>query len=213
MDNERPVHRIWLDAFTIGRFPITNGEYRSFVDENGAPQPPFWSEPMFSDPDKPVVGISWTDAMAYCDWLRRTTEKQFRLPTEAEWERAARGGLEGKLYPWGDEHPSERPYPGYDLQTGGPERVGRHEPNGFGLYDIAEGVHEWCSDFYDPAYYHTSPDRNPQGPSSGKRRVSRGGSWRHRIKFSRCSARSSLSPSYHYSDYGFRLAMSVSNPP
>ncbi|MFB3122507.1 MAG: formylglycine-generating enzyme family protein [Candidatus Binatia bacterium] len=209
MDNERPVHRIWLDAFMIGRFPLTNRGFRGFVEENGKAEPPFWSEEMFCHPDKPVVGISWTNAMVYCDWLSRLAERRFRLPTEAEWERAARGQTEEKLYPWGNEHPSERPFPGYDLQTGGPERVGRYEPNGFGLYDMAEGVHEWCSDFYDPDYYLHSPERNPKGPSSGKRRASRGGSWRHRIKFSRCAARSSLNPFFKYADYGFRLAMSL----
>lgn len=204
-DNEKPVHQVWADSFMIGKFPVTNREHRVFVEETAIPEPLFWLDEMFSHLDQPVVGTSWYEAMAYCEWLSKHTGKHFRLPTEAEWERAARGRLGGKLYPWGDEHPSERPFPGYDLQTGGPERVGQYEPNGFGLYDIAEGVHEWCGDFYDPHYYEYSPGRNPQGPSSGKRRVSRGGSWRHRIKFSRCAARSSLNPSYQYSDYGFRL--------
>ena len=208
-DNEKPAHRVWVDGFVIGKFPVINREYRIFVEETGAPEPPFWLEEMFSHLDKPVIGTSWVDAIAYCDWLSKRTGKHFRLPTEAEWERAARGGLEGKKYPWGDEPPWERPYPGYDLVTGGPQRVGLGEPNSFGLYDISEGVHEWCSDFYDPHYYCNSPERNPQGPSSGKRRASRGGSWRHRIKFSRCAARSSLNPSFKYADYGFRVAMSL----
>ena len=209
MDNERPVHRVWLDAFMIGRFPLTNREFRSFVEEKGEAEPPFWSEEMFCHPDKPVVGISWYNATAYCDWLSRVTERRFRLPTEAEREWAARGQLEEKLYPWGNELPSERPFPGYDLQKGGPERVGRSNPNGFDLYDMAEGVHEWCSDFYNPDYYHHTPERNPQGPSSGKKMVSRGGSWRHRIKFSRCAARSTLNPTFKYADYGFRVALSL----
>lgn len=205
-DNEKPIHRVWVNSFMIGKFPVTNREYRVFVEENTAPEPHFWSDQMFSQPDQPVVGTSWYEAVAYCRWLSKRTGKQLRLPTEAEWEYSARGGLEGRLYPWGDEHPSERPFPGYDLRTGGPERIGRYEPNGFGIYDMAEGVHEWCSDFYDPSYYNRSPKSNPQGPAMGERRVSRGGSWRHRIKFSRCAARSSINPSYQYSDYGFRLA-------
>jgi formylglycine-generating enzyme required for sulfatase activity len=207
-DNERPAHRVWLDAFLIGLYPVTNGEYRRFVEETGALQPPFWSEAMFCDLEKPVVGITWDEARRYCDWLSGATGKPFRLPTEAEWECAARGGLEQNTYPWGDEHPLERPYPGCDVENGGPARVGQYEPNGFGLYEMSEGVHEWCSDFYNSSYYYTSPERNPQGPPSGKRRVSRGGSWRHRVKFSRCSARSSLDPSFRYADYGFRVAMS-----
>ncbi|MCZ6623601.1 MAG: formylglycine-generating enzyme family protein [Deltaproteobacteria bacterium] len=208
-DNEKPVHRVWVDGFMIGKFPVTNREYRIFVEETGVEEAPFWSEKSLAHPDKPVVGASWYDAMAYCKWLSHRTRKHFRLPTEAQWERAARGGLEGKRYPWGNGHPSERPFSGYDLQTGGPERVGRYEPNGFELYDMAGGVHEWCSDFYDPHYYHNSPERNPQGPPSGKRRVSRGGSWRHRVKFSRCAARSSLNPSSRYADYGFRVAINL----
>ncbi|MGH7773114.1 MAG: formylglycine-generating enzyme family protein [Candidatus Binatia bacterium] len=208
-DNEKPIHQVWVDSFMIGKFPVTNREYRAFVGESDAVAPPFWSDDMFSHPDKPVVGASWYDAIAYCEWLGRHIGRKVRLPTEAEWERAARGERERKKYPWGDEAPWERPYPGYDLELGGPQPVGLSEPNGFGLYDMSEGVHEWCSDFYDPNYYRDSPERNPQGPSSGKRRSSRGGSWRHRIKFSRCAARSSLIPSFRYADYGFRLAMNL----
>ena len=209
-DNEKPVHRVWVDGFPLGRFPVTNKEYALFVEESGAPEPPFWADPMFSHSDKPVVGVTWFDALAYGDWLSQKMGESFRLPTEAEWERAARGGLEGKKYPWGDQPPWERAYPGYDLKLGGPERVGLNEPNGFGLYDMSEGVHEWCSDFYDPNYYRISPERNPVGPPSGQRKVSRGGSWRHRIKFSRSAARSSLNPAFKYADYGFRVAMTLS---
>jgi formylglycine-generating enzyme required for sulfatase activity len=136
-DNEKLVHRVWVNGFLIGKFPVTNKEYRIFVKESGAPEPPFWSQEMFSHPDKPVVGISWYDGLAYCDWLRHLTGKKFRLPSEAQWERAARGGLEGKRYPWGDEPPWERPYPGYDLETGGPQRLGLNEPNDFGIYDMS----------------------------------------------------------------------------
>ncbi len=208
-DNEKPVHRVWVNRFMIGKCPVTNREYKIFVQQTGAQEPPFWLEKMFSHPDKPVVGVTWFDASAYCDWLSQETGKSFRLPTEAEWERAARSGIECEKYPWGDEPPWGRPYPGYDLATGGPQRVGSNEPNGFGLFDMSEGVHEWCSDFYDPNYYQTSPERNPLGPPSGLRKVSRGGSWRHRIKFSRCAARSSLNPAFKYADYGFRLAMTL----
>jgi len=206
-ENEMPLHEVWIDSFGIGRFPVTNREFKIFVDETSAPAPPFWSDPMFSNSAQPVVGVSWNDAMAYCEWLKQRSRKNFRLPTEAEWERAARGQREGRLYPWGDEPPSQRPFAGYDLKTGGPEQVGVNPPNDFGLHDMSEGVHEWCSDYYDPGYYRYSPVRNPGGPCSGQRRASRGGSWRHRIKFSRCAARSSLPPTFKYADYGFRLAL------
>ena len=209
-ENEMPRHRVWVDSFGIGRFPVTNREYRLFIDDTDAPSPPFWSDAMFSDPAQPVVGISWDDAIAYCKWLRGQTGKEVRLPTEAEWERAARGARDGALYPWGDEPPWERPYPGYNPETGGPQCVGANAPNDFGLYDMSEGVHQWCSDYYDPNYYSYSPEKNPPGASFGKRRASRGGSWRHRIKFSRCAARSSLPPAFKYADYGFRLALTLS---
>src|SRR2546426_972419 len=124
--NERPCHRVWVDGFGLGRFPVTNREYKTFVEENKALAPPFVSDPIFANAEQPVVGVSWDDAIAYCRWLSDRIGEEFRLPTEAEWERASRGG-----------------------------------------------------------------------------------SWRHRIKFSRCSARSSLPPSFKYADYGFRLAMTL----
>ena len=208
-ENEMPRHRVWLDHFGLGRFPVTNREYRIFVEAGQASPPPFWDDAIFSDPVQPVVGVSWDEATMYCKWLSQQMGKEFRLPTEAEWERAARGGLESALYPWGDEPPWERPYAGYDQKTGGPERVGVNTPNDFGLYDMSEGVHEWCRDYYDSLYYRYAPERNPRGPSSGQRRVSRGGSWRHQIKFSRCAARSSLPANFKYADYGFRVALTL----
>jgi formylglycine-generating enzyme required for sulfatase activity len=208
-ENEMPRHRVWLDSFAIGKFPVTNEEYRIFVENTHATAPPFWSETMFVNPRQPVVGVSWDDATAYCNWLQERLGQPFRLPSEAEWERAARGGREGALYPWGDEPPWLRPYPGCDPLTGGPQPVGLNEPNDFGLYDMSEGVHEWCGDYYDYHYYLYSPERNPRGPPNGQRCASRGGSWRHRIKFSRCAARSSLPLDFKYADYGFRLALTL----
>jgi formylglycine-generating enzyme len=208
-DNERPVHQVSLDGFAIGKFPITNREFRIYVEQNVVPPPPFWSEPMFSDPEQPVVGVTWHEAIVYCQWLSERLGRRVRLPTEAERERAARGGREGALYPWGDEPPWERPFFGFDSKSGGPSRVGAGEANGFGLYAMSEGVHEWCSDYYEYDYYRNAPEKNPQGPTTGERRASRGGSWRHRVKFSRCAARSSLLPDFRYADYGFRIAMTI----
>jgi sulfatase modifying factor 1 len=208
-ENERPVHRVWIDAFAISRFPVTNREYKASVEDGAVSAPPFWSEPIFRQPDQPVVGVTWHEALAYCAWLSKRGGQVCRLPTEAEWERAARGVLEGALYPWGDDPPWNRPYLGYDTETGGPQRVGANAPNGFGLYDMSEGVHEWCSDYFAYDYYRHAPERNPQGPASGQRRASRGGSWRHRVKFSRCAARSSLPPDFKYADYGFRVVMAL----
>ena len=205
MDNEKPVHRVYVDAFRLGKFPVTSREYKIFVDAGGAP-PPFWTDEMFAGPDKPVVGVSWHAAAAYCEWLTRASGLRFRLPSEAEWERAARGGADGQRYPWGDALPDAGDCPGIDSLHGGPPRVGLCPPNGFGLYDMCASVHEWCSDFYAADYYRSSPGRNPPGASSGARKSSRGGSWRHHVKFSRCAARSSLNPAFQYADYGFRVA-------
>lgn len=208
-ENERPVHSVWVDRFGLGRFPVTNREYLRFVEESRMVPPPFISDPMFSNPQQPVVGVTWDEAVLYCDWLSKRFGRSFGLPTEAQWEKAARGGREGALYPWGDEPPGEKLFLGCDPVTGGPAPVGANEPNGFGLFDMSEGVHEWCSDYYDYSYYSHSPERNPEGAASGTRRSSRGGSWRHKIKFSRCAARSSLPPSFRYADYGFRVAITL----
>jgi formylglycine-generating enzyme len=206
--NERPVHRVWVDGFAIARFAVTNRLYRIFLDEALHQAPPCSSDERFNHPDQPVTSVSWFDATLYCAWLAARTGKAYRLPTEAEWERAARGGREGGLYTWGDESPDQQPrYAQIGLT--GPEQVGQRPPNGFGLYDISENVHEWCADWYDERYYQRSPTRNPQGALSGKRRSSRGGSWRHQIKITRVAARSSIPPEFRYSDYGFRCAMSL----
>lgn len=208
-ENERPVHRVWIDSFALGRFPVANRDYEWFLAGTRRPAPPFWGDEKFSHPAKPVVGVTWDDAVAYCDWLSDMIGRKVRLPTEAEWERAARGGREGELYPWGDLAPEATGFVGRAPSGDGPATVGINAPNGFGLYDMSEGVHEWCADFYDYHYYRRSPERNPQGPPSGGRRASRGGSWRHRVPFSRSAARSSLPPNFQYSDYGFRVAVTI----
>jgi formylglycine-generating enzyme required for sulfatase activity len=207
-ENERPVHRVFVDAFAIGRFAITNRLYRFFTQDIGHEPPRGWEDPLFSHPDQPVTAVSWFDATAYCEWLSEKTGRFYRLPTEAEWERATRGGLDGKLYTWGDEPPQHQPSYS-ELWLNGPERVGLRPSNKFGLHDISENVHEWCSDWYDEHYYSESPSVNPQGPATGTRRASRGGSWRHQIKITRVAARSSIPPDSKYSDYGFRCAMSL----
>lgn len=209
-DNERPVHRVWVDAFELGIYQVTNQEYHCFVQATGHPPPPFWRNTGFCHPQQPVVGISWFDADAYCQWLRQRTGRPYRLPTEAEWERAARGGHEGSLYPWGNAPPQSLPdYP--HRWRDGPEIVGLSAPNDYGLFNMGENVHEWCSDWYDPTYYRSSPEKNPIGPPGGTRRASRGGSWRHHIKVARCAARSSIPPHLRYNDYGFRIACSTTH--
>ena len=142
---------------------------------------------------------------AYCEWLSARTGDDYHLPTEAEWEWAARGGLCGKLYPWGDEPVEDRT--GYSVRwQQGPEDVGGSQPNGFGLFDMCENVHEWCADWYNPMFYAASPRFDPCCKCEAMRKSSRGGAWRHHIKISRCAARSSIPPHLEYADYGFRVA-------
>ena len=203
--NEAPVHRVWVDSFALAALPITNKEYSIFMQATGRRPPPFWRSPKFRHPDQPVVGPSWYDAIAYCEWIRDLTGKLFRLPTEAEREKAARGGLKAQEYPWGNELPAD--FLGGRNTSLAP--VGTEGPNGYGLYNTSEGVHEWCSDGYDAEYYKISPSRNPKGPAQSRRRVARGGSWRHRVRFARCAARSSLAPDKQFSDFGFRCAMTI----
>jgi formylglycine-generating enzyme len=200
---ERPRHRVWLDAFEIGRFPVTRRDYARFLSATAYPEPAGWHDPCFSEADQPVVGVNWFAAAAYCEWLSKSRAETVRLPTEAEWEKACRGGLEGTEYPWGDESPAKIDYFQGEWKT--PKVVGQWRPNGYGLFNIGDNVHEWCIDWYAADYYASSPERNPTGPDEGTRRVSRGGSWRHQIKASRAAHRSSLPPSYQYTDYGFRI--------
>jgi formylglycine-generating enzyme len=177
--------------YALGRIPVTRGEYARFLDEGRAPSPPWWSDPRFAREAQPVVGVTWEEAVEYCRWLSETTGGTWRLPTEAEWEHAACGGLESPRTAWGEEVP-DGAIPEGPLEA--PWDAGRRAPNGYGLCDIGTLVHEWCLDEVAPS--------SPGGPS---RRASRGGSWRHAIRWTAPSARSSLPPDYRYSDYGFRV--------
>lgn len=208
-ENERPVHRVWIDSFYLGDSQVTNAEYAGYLEATGENAAPLWDNPNFNQPEQPVVSVSWFDAVKYCEWLSGVSGRKYRLPTEAEWERAARGGIEGKVFPWGDDPPESLANYAERWKTG-PEQIRRSSPNGFGLYDICQNVHEWCSDWYQPDYYASGPERNPRGPNTGQRRASRGGSWRHHIKVTGCAARSSIPPEFRYADYGFRLACNVS---
>ena len=154
---------------------MTNAEYARFCAVTEHKPPPHWVDGRYP-PDKanhPVVNVSWEDARAYCQWAGK------RLPTEAEWEKAARGGLVGKEYPWGDDELSRGEAVDFSGWTSPKEAapVGSFIPNGYGLYDMAGNAWEWCADWYDEDYYKKSVKRNPAGPGSGKGRVLRGGSW------------------------------------
>ncbi len=202
--DERPVHRVWVTPFEMAICPITRADYAPFLAATGRELPRDWHNPMFAAANQPVVGVSWNDAVVYCLW-RTSSGEPVRLPTEAEWERAARGRQTAERYPWGDEIPGWIPNAGRGPLEG-PWAVSMGEQNDFGLYGIGANIHEWCADWHARTYYGESPSHNPPGPATGVRRSSRGGSWRHTITLSRSAARSKLDPSFRYTDYGFRVA-------
>ncbi len=207
--NEKPVHTVYLDAFYMDIYTVTNAQYQKFCKLTGRSPQGHWSQGLsgFGQPNQPVMGLAWQTAVEYCQWAGK------RLPTEAEWEKAARGGLERKKYPWGDEPPDETKA-NSDRHVEHPTPVGSYPPNGYGLHDMAGNVEEWCYDWYRPDYYQKSPKRNPQGPASGfhSRRVVRGGDWIDIAKRIRCANRKGANPKPRgiIFNYGFRCVQSVS---
>ncbi len=227
-NDEQPVHTVYVDAFFMDKYEVTNLEYQKFVLAN-----PRWSKGRIADryhdgfylyhwngndypqgkADHPVVNVSWYAAMAYAQW------KQKRLPTEAEWEYAARGGLDGQKYPWkGDGIDSGRA--NYYSNVGDTTAVDKYPPNGYGLYDMAGNVWEWCLDEYNKDFYRTSPRENPLSgantvdwiisnfTSVKGLRVFRGGSWDFLPRFLRAAYRNANYPTFMYPDIGFRCVRS-----
>lgn len=198
-----PAHNVYVDSFYMDRYEVTNGQYLAFCQATDHRLPELWAMSGFrcgpDYPNHPVIGVNWYDAGLYAEWRGK------RLPTEAEWEYAARGGLIGMKFPNGD---SLRPSDGNYNQSakGGPVAVGSYPANGFGLHDMQGNVVEWVSDFYDPAYYSSSPSTNPQGPEYGKLRVIRGGGWHSGATCNRVYYRNALPPNWVDFNVGFRCA-------
>ena len=164
--DEKPAHNVYVDAFYIDTHEVTVRQYQRFLRETGHPKPDFWF-PDLDRPTDPVVGVSWHDAAAYAAWAGK------RLPAEAEWEYAARGGMLKSVYPWGD-----KPDTGYaNFSSFGIAPVASFKPNGYGIYDMAGNVWEWCADWYASEYYNARAGKNPQGPVTGTHKVLRGGAW------------------------------------
>lgn len=227
-DDEKPAHRVCVDDFYIGRHEVTVKEFKTFIDAtnyktdaekkgysyiwtgsnwekkngvtwkcdvNGNTRPT-------SENDHPVIHVSWNDAKAYCKWAGG------RLPTEAEWEYAARGGQESKGYKYSGSNNMDEV--GWYRGNAGRKThaVGQKKANELGIYDMSGNVWEWCSDWYDSDYYSSSPERNPQGPANGSLRVYRGGYWFNNARYCRVADRLRDDPDYGDSGLGFRLAHS-----
>lgn len=240
-DDQLPAHTVDVDAFLMSVTPVTNAQYARFVRQTNHRAPAIYDLPLvvtaggparernfratsqpyvWTDgepaPDRslhPVTFVRWADAVAYCAWLSSETGRTVRLPTEAEWEKAARGGAKDQRYPWGNRldrnlanfltDPSLR-------ATHGTTRCGTYPANNFGLYDMAGNVWQWVADWYDPRYYIASPFENPAGPPVGALRVLRGGSWLVAdVRMLSCSYRHKVpSDTYSYA-IGFRVVCAV----
>lgn len=215
--DEAPVHLVSLRAFRIRRYPVTVQEFARFVDAGAYSEVCYWGTGGFGEfqepegwqqqretPSRPVVGVSWYEASAYATWAGA------RLPTEAEWERAARGPQSSR-FPWGDLPPLDGQRANYDSGSDAPSA-----PTPVGLYplgnsvegvsDLLGNVHEWTADWYDARYYEGSPSRDPAGPSSGLGKVLRGGCWDYGRGSVRVSVRDWYEPTIRYSEVGFRCA-------
>ena len=210
--DEKPVHIVFLGAFYMDVHEVTVGQFREFVNQSGYKYRGNWDWVAWNSPgdEYPMVYVRWNDAAAYAKWAGK------RLPTEAEWEYAARGGLRGKQYPWGDEISHDNAnYKG----TGGKDKwdkcapVGSFEANGYGLYDMGGNVWEWTADWYGEDYYSKSPAKNPLGPSTGSLRVFRGGSWGglggDASYLLRVAFRFDIDPTVWSIDLGFRCVADV----
>ncbi|MCK5185900.1 MAG: SUMF1/EgtB/PvdO family nonheme iron enzyme [Deltaproteobacteria bacterium] len=164
--DELPAHEVNIKPFYIDAHEVTNRQFREFLKETGHSKPGFW-HPDLDRPEDPVVGVSWYDAAAYASWANK------RLPTEAEWEYAARGGAFNTKYPWGDEPDIQYA----NFNSFGIAPVKSFKPNGYELYDMIGNVWEWCADWYGRDYYSMSSGKNPKGPVIGTYKVLRGGAW------------------------------------
>lgn len=195
---EKPVHSVEISAFSIGKRPVSNAEFRVFRPSHHS---------VGNDNDEaPVTDVSWEDAVEYCRWLSARTGGTYRLPSEAEWERAARGGLEQKKYPWGDEAPAVLTAPTADGHRA------EVRPNPFGVIAGSYNLWEWTADRYSPSYYESSPTKDPRGPDDGEYRVVRGGGFRHDPVSMRCANRGSARPATASEVITFRVVAGAAPP-
>ena len=237
-EGERPAHRVFLDEFCVGIYPVTNDQYAAFVRDAKHRVPAVRELPRIvtgdqeqsfrelaapyvwraGDPPRdrgnhPVTLITFEDAAAYCQWLAQKTGLPVRLPTEAEWERAARGGADGAKYPWGDElDPARANYLAdpTSKQLRGTLAVGSYPANSYNVFDVIGNVWEWVADWYQQDAYADRLRHNPAGPPDGTLRVLRGGAWVvHDPRMLRVSYRHKVPPDTYAYSIGFRIAYST----
>ena len=206
-EDERPAHQVYLNAFYIDETPVTNAQWRKFTDATGSAPPACWKDERFQGDGCPVVGITYGDALSYARWSGR------RLPTEAEWEKAARGA-DGRAYPWGNEEPDAGGVHRANLK-GASDGYAATSPVGAfragaspaGCLDMSGNVWEWTSDWYDNAYYAESPRNSPRGPDSASYRVLRGGAFHVPARLARTTMRFYSREDYAHGFTGARMAM------
>ena len=193
--NEKPVHKVSLSDYFIGKYEVTQAEWEAVMGKNPSG---------FKGPNLPVEWVSWDDCQEFIEKLNQLTGLQFRLPTEAQWEYAARGGNKSKRYKYsGSNTIGDVAWYGYNNSSRTTHQVGTKLPNELGLYDMSGNVYEWCSDWYGD--YSSSSQTNPTGPASGSLRVIRGGDWLYYAKRCRVSDRDSDTPDLRNNGRGFRL--------
>lgn len=205
VEDEQPIHQVHLDAFYMDTFEVTTSRYASFLKATQLAPPRRWDEVRLPrDADRPVIGVTWFMADNYCRWAGK------RLPTEAEWEKAARG-TDGRMYPWGNDEPTAehgnfgKPrWTGYETLT--PVAKFKAGVSPYGMYDMAGNVWEWVADWYAANYYQTSPSKNPTGPDHGESRGLRGSGWNYEGLLARSADRNHDDPTAGISSYGFRCA-------
>jgi formylglycine-generating enzyme required for sulfatase activity len=220
MAREQPQHRLYLPEYYIARTPVTNAQYAAFVEATGHRKPDHWEDrkPPGDKADHPVVNVTWHDAMAYCCWLTETTGRTYRLPSEAEWEKAARG-TDGRIYPWGDEPPDESRC-NFGRNAAATTPVGMYSPQGdspYGCVDMAGNVWEWALSLWGKGMWE--PDfKYPYKPADGREdleagndilRALRGGSWYDNQDNARCAFRYGVIPGSGSSDLGYRLVSPI----
>ena len=196
--SEKPQHEVELTSFYMGETEVTQTLWEAVMDEK---------QSYFKGDNLPVEQVSWDECQTFIAKLNEMTGKKFRLPTEAEWEYAARGGQKSKGKKYGSASNNESTF-WYADNSGDKTHAVGSNPNELGLCDMSGNVNEWCLDWYDENYYASSPKKNPQGPTTGEKRVVRGGSWGSKAKYCRVDSRGWGTPYYGYNDTGLRLAMS-----